>query len=1288
MKYGQGSDKKKKLSWIYRRKVKSEKSKTSSEAESSNVERQNKKARIIVRNLSFKVTEEQVREFYQTFGQIEEVNLLRHPDGKLVGCGFVQFKNLEDASKAIFSTNKKEFYGRVINSSWAIAKSKFCEKLERVSTADAENSADKEESEHSVIKDKKNKETTERRKCTAWKQQQRKLQKEKKQKKRARIIIRNLSFKATEEHLKEHFSEYGEIEEIKILTKEDGKLLGCAFIQFVLVQSAAKAIHYANLQPLLDRKIVVDWAVSKTKFNKNTLQIKNEKETANESDVKTAAGKRIGESDTSDAKLEKKENIEERVKDDSELSDDNVKEDLESLCDEGKSNLDTSIKEEDEEDDEDEENEEDDKTNIENYTRVAAKARFQSHDVTEGRTVFLKNVPFSVKNDELKACMEQFGPVLYALVCIDPLTEHSKGTAFVKFKIVEDAEKCLAAGTELRLRDQILDVHRAMHRSEVENKASLQKQKERDSRNLYLVKEGVILANTPAAAEVSPGDMAKRLQLEQWKSQILRNLNMFVSRVRLVVHNLPANLDDGKLKEIFKSHSGPKAIITEARVMRDLKNVEASGIGKSKGHAFVTFTTHEDALKALRSINNNPNVFNKNKRPIVAFSIENRIMVNAKQKRAEKSRERNPLWREKRGKRKHESMEEKGTSKKSRVDKPIETETSEYTGLVGRPGECKLRSKFNLKSQAILHKQALKKEKKQNKTAKKLTVKKAAEEKAKNKIKPKEKTKSTLEDENFNKLVNSYRDKLNSIGIGKTKCITMRLLERTLKKLLINNPSIRFNAVRTLDTLATEIEGQTWSHCRPYSQIPGPKPIPILGNTWRFLPYIGDFKIQNVDQVSKRLHGQYGDIVKIEGLLGRPDMVFVYDANEIERIFRREERMPHRPSMPSLDYYKHTLRRDLFQDTAGVIAVHGEMWYNFRSKVQQVMLQPRTARMYVGAIEEASLAFLQRIARIRDENYEVPDDFLNEVHKWSLESIAQVALDVRLGCFREDAAEETQQLIDAINVFFKKVGVLELKIPFWKLFNTPTWQEYVKALDVIVNITSMYTNAALSKSKKSGNVGNPRSLLERVLALEGNAKIAATLALDLFLVGVDTTSNAVASTLYQLALHPEKQALAYEEVKSVLPGKNMKMESTHIDKLKYLRACIKETLRMYPVVIGNGRSMTKDTIISGYRVPKGVHVVFQHYVISNLEKYFPRSGDFLPERWMNNEGVRHNFASLPFGYGRRMCLGRRFAELEMMIVVGKILQTYKVEFHRDKLKYYINPMYTPEGPLNLRFVDR
>lgn len=75
-----------------------------------------------------------------------------------------------------------------------------------------------------------------------------------------------------------------------------------------------------------------------------------------------------------------------------------------------------------------------------------------------------------------------------------------------------------------------------------------------------------MIAKSPAASEVSVSDMEKRLKLEQWKSQILRNLNMFVSRVRLVVHNLPTDLDNVKLRQLFKNHGGPKSVITEVYI--------------------------------------------------------------------------------------------------------------------------------------------------------------------------------------------------------------------------------------------------------------------------------------------------------------------------------------------------------------------------------------------------------------------------------------------------------------------------------------------------------------------------------------------------------------------------------------------------------------------------------------------------------------------------------------------------------------------------------------------------
>lgn len=71
-------------------------------------------------------------------------------------------------------------------------------------------------------------------------------------------------------------------------------------------------------------------------------------------------------------------------------------------------------------------------------------------------------------------------------------------------------------------------------------------------------------------------------------------------------------------------------------------------------------------------------------------------------------------------------------------------------------------------------------------------------------------------------------------------------------------------------------------------------------------------------------------------------------------------------------------------------------------------------------------------------------------------------------------------------------------------------------------------------------------------------------------------------------------------------------------------------------------------------------VIFQHYVMGNSEENFTDASEFRPERWMRRTPAQthHAFASLPFGFGKRMCLGRRFAELEIHTIICK------VSFHR------------------------
>lgn len=192
---------------------------------------------------------------------------------------------------------------------------------------------------------------------------------------------------------------------------------------------------------------------------------------------------------------------------------------------------------------------------------------------------------------------------------------------------------------------------------------------------------------------------------------------------------------------------------------------------------------------------------------------------------------------------------------------------------------------------------------------------------------------------------------------------------------------------------------------------------------------------------------------------------------------------------------------------------------------------------------------------------------------------------------------------------------------------------------------------------KGGALDGEQSLLERVIISEKDEKIATIMALDLILVGIDTISMAVCSILYQIATRPEEQEKIYQELKRNIPDPNTPLDIALLDKNQYTKAFIKEVLRVYSTVIGNGRTLQEDTVICGYLIPKGIQVVFPNLVTGTMEKYVTDAKIFKPERWIKgdgNENKLHRFASLPYGHGSRMCLGRRFADLEMQILLAKV----------------------------------
>ena len=541
-----------------------------------------------------------------------------------------------------------------------------------------------------------------------------------------------MSFKATEEALTEELKKHGEVSEVSILKKADGKLVGCAFVQYQNFSDSLKAIKNMNGKDFLKRKVTVDFAVSKDRY--------------------IAAHPREPEVKTEDDEDEKPEVKDEEIK---EESDDEIADDPEGDSEENDS------------EDEDEGYEEDQKP------ETPVKFERKSNEADNDFTIFIKNLSFDTTNEDLHECFKKYGPIKYALVVKDKVSGHSKGTGFVRFLKKESVNLCLQQTGLITLQNFTLEIFPTLTRQKIqslENDKDKDKKEPKDTRNMYLLREGMVLAGSAAAVGVSATDMSTRLRQEQIKSQMLKNLNRFISRDRLTVHNLPEQYDDEKLRKTVIARTGCKPI--ECRMMRENKPSPAHPKGKPKGFGFLSFKKHEDALSVLRKLNNNPDVFSANHRPILSFSIEDKNVLNIKERRQERSKVNNPTYQKKlekiKEKKKAKKLEKAKNDRKDKkpapqaTSKPAQTNDQDaevYSGFAAKPGAfVKMRGTFKLKEQSKIHEKSMQESNKKSRREKhNAEIKKEKDEKKQDKTPKKRKIDEGTHD-NLTKMIDKYKN--------------------------------------------------------------------------------------------------------------------------------------------------------------------------------------------------------------------------------------------------------------------------------------------------------------------------------------------------------------------------------------------------------------------------------------------------------------------------------------------------------------------------------------------------
>ena len=161
-----------------------------------------------------------------------------------------------------------------------------------------------------------------------------------------------------------------------------------------------------------------------------------------------------------------------------------------------------------------------------------------------------------------------------------------------------------------------------------------------------------------------------------------------------------------------------------------------------------------------------------------------------------------------------------------------------------------------------------------------------------------------------------------------------------------------------------------------------------------------------------------------------------------------------------------------------------------------------------------------------------------------------------------------------------------------------------------------------------------------------------------FAAGFETTSNCLATLCYNLALNPDVQEKVYQEVLEALE-KHEKIDQECIQDLPYLEATLNENLRLYSPIIVQDRVCKKDVEVKGLLIKKGTYIQMPIQAAHLHEEFFPEPHKFKPERFLNNEMLPYTFRA--FSGGPRVCLGQRFALIEMKIGMAKLLQKFKID---------------------------
>ncbi|XP_026533168.1 25-hydroxyvitamin D-1 alpha hydroxylase, mitochondrial [Notechis scutatus] len=464
-------------------------------------------------------------------------------------------------------------------------------------------------------------------------------------------------------------------------------------------------------------------------------------------------------------------------------------------------------------------------------------------------------------------------------------------------------------------------------------------------------------------------------------------------------------------------------------------------------------------------------------------------------------------------------------------------------------------------------------------------------------------------------------------------------------------------------------------------EMPGPSALSFFSDLFckRGLSRLHELQIEGKAKYGPVWKASFGPILTVH----------VADPSLIEQVLRQEGKHPIRSDLSSWKDYR-VCRGHAY----GLLTAEGEEWQQIRSILGKHMLKPKEVESYTGTLNEVVSDLIGRLQHQRNlHERHVVKNVADEFYKFGLEGISSVLFESRIGCLEPKVPEETEKFISSINTMFV-MTLLTMAMPKFlhQIFPKP-WQKFCESWDYMFEFAKGHIDkrmAEVSERITQGEKVEGKYLTYYLAQEKLSMKSIYGNVTELLLAGVDTISSTLSWSLYELSRHPQIQAAVHEEITTVMK-EGLIPTAADVAQMPLLKAVVKEVLRLYPVIPGNARVISdRDIQVGDYMIPKKTLITLCHYATSRDETYFSDPNSFQPERWLHKNASHHPYASIPFGFGKRSCIGRRIAELEVYLALARILMHFEVKPEEEG--QIVSPMtrtlLVPDKDINLQFLSR